>query len=85
MCSITSEDVRELMYISVVKFGKLPSGVRITLAFCYVLIIIACATLNGKYLNVFITKPKLRKPSNIIVSSLLFNSATSHFAGNPQR
>ena len=39
-----------------------------------VLIIIVCATLNGKYLYVFITKPKLRKPSNIIVSSLLFNS-----------
>ena len=83
MSSITLEDVRELMFISVVKFGKIPSGVRITLAFCYVLIIIACATLNGKYLHVFITKPKLRKPSNIIVSSLLFNSATSHFA-NPQ-
>lgn len=83
MSSITLEDVRELMFISVVKFGKTPSGVRITLAF-YVLIIIACATLNGKYLHVFITKPKLRKPSNIIVS-LLFNSATSHFAGNPPR
>ena len=84
MSSITLEDVRELMFISVVKFGKIPSGVRITLAFCYVLIIIACATLNGKYLHVFITKPKLRKPSNIIMS-LLFNSATSHFAGNPPR
>ena len=71
---ITLEDVRELMYISVVKFDKLPKGVSITLAFCYVLIITACVTLNGKYLCVFITKPKLRKPSNITVSSLLSNS-----------
>ena len=74
MGSITLEDVKELIYISVVKFDKQPNGVRITLAICYVLIITACATLNGKYLCVFITKLKLRKPSNITVSTLLFNS-----------
>lgn len=34
MDSIALEDVRELMYISGVKFYTLPNGVRITLAFC---------------------------------------------------
>ena len=74
MGSITLEYITELLYISGVKFDRLPKGTRIVLAFCYVLIITVCATLNGIYFYVFITKPKLRKPSNMIVSSLLFNS-----------
>ena len=74
MGSITLEDITDLLYISGVKFDRLPNETRIILAFCYVLIIIVCATLNGIYLYVFMTKPKLRKPPNIIVSSLLFNS-----------
>ena len=74
MGSITLGNITKLLYISGVKFDRLPHGTRIILAFCYVLIIILCATLNGIYLYVFMTKPKLRKPSNIIASSLLFNS-----------
>ena len=74
MGSITLEDARDLLYTIGVKFDRLTDGTRITLTFCYVLIIIACATLNSIYLHVFITKPKLRKPSNMVVSSLLFNS-----------
>ena len=74
MGSITLGNITKLLYISGVKFDRLPHGTRIILTFCYVLIIILCATLNGIYLYVFMTKPKLRKPSNIIVSSLLFNN-----------
>lgn len=74
MGSITLEYITELLYISGVKFDRLPKGTRIVLAFCYALIITVCATLNGIYFYVFITIPKLRKPSNIIASSLLFNS-----------
>ena len=71
---MTLEDMRDLLYEIGIKFDRLPHGTRITLAFCYILIIIACATVNGIYLYIFMTKPKLRKPSNLVVSTLLFNS-----------
>ena len=71
---MTLEDMRDLLYEIGIKFDRLPRSTRITLAFCYVLIIIACATVNGIYLYIFVTKPKLRKPSNLVVSTLLFNS-----------
>ena len=74
MGSMTLENMRDLLYEIGIKFDRLPHGIRITLAFCYVLIIIACATVNGIYLYIFMTKPKLRKPSNLVVSTLLFNS-----------
>ena len=74
MVSITLADMREQLYLIGVKFDRLPLGTRITLAIYYVLIIIICATLNGTYLYVFLVKAKLRKPSNLIVSSLLWNS-----------
>ena len=71
---MTLEDMRDLLYEIGIKFDRLPRRTRITLAFCYVLIIIACTTVNGIYLYIFVTKPKLRKPSNLVVSTLLFNS-----------
>ena len=74
MVSITLADFREQLYLLGVKFDRLPLGTRIALALCYLLITITCAILNGTYLYVFLTKPKLRKPSNLIVSSLLWNS-----------
>ena len=74
MASITLTDIRELLYFIGVKFDRLPIGIRISLALCYVLIIIICAILNGTYLYVFLTKAKLRKPSNLITSGLLWNS-----------
>lgn len=74
MASITLADIRELLYFIGVKFDRLPLGIRISLALCYVLIIIICAILNGTYLYVFLTKAKLRKPSNLIMSGLLWNS-----------
>ena len=74
MASITLADIRELPYFIGVKFDRLPIGVCISLALCYVLIIIICAILNGTYLYVFLTKAKLRKPSNLITSGLLWNS-----------
>lgn len=73
MCSITLAYMKELLYLIGVKFDRLPLGTRITLALCYVSITIGCATLNGIYLYVFLTKPKLRTPSNLIMSSLLWN------------
>ena len=66
--------MREQLYLIGVKFDRLPLGTRITLAICYALIIIICATLNGTYLYAFLAKAKLRKPSNLTVSSLLWNS-----------
>lgn len=74
MCSITLAYMKELLYLIGVKFDRLPLGTRITLALCYVSITIGCATLNGIYLYVFLTKPKLRTPSNLIMSSLLWNN-----------
>ena len=64
--------MKELLYLIGVKFDRLPLGTRITSA-CYVSITIGCATLNGIYLYVFLTKPKLRTLSNLIIS-LLWNN-----------
>lgn len=72
MCSITLAYMKELLYLIGVKFDRLPLGTRITSA-CYVSITIGCATLNGIYLYVFLTKPKLRTLSNLIIS-LLWNN-----------
>ena len=64
----------KLLYLIGIKFDRLPLGTRITLAVFYVLIIIACAILNGIYLYTFLKTPKLQKPSNVLVSSLLWNN-----------
>ena len=61
MGSITLGNITKLLYISGVKFDRLPHGTRIILAFCYVLIIIICATLNGKYLLRFYNQTKTEK------------------------
>ena len=53
---------------------SLTLGIRLALAVLYVLIIIACAILNGIYLYTFLKTPKLQKPSNVLVSSLLWNN-----------
>ena len=74
MCSITLAYMKELLYLIGVKFDRLPLGTRIVLALCYVSITIGCATLNSIYLYVFLTKPKLRTPSKLIMSSLLWNN-----------
>ena len=74
MASITLADIREQLYLIGVKFDRLPQRTRIALALCYVLIIILCAILNGAYLYVFLAKAKLKKPSNLIASGLLWNS-----------
>ena len=74
MGSITIADMTELLYLNGVKFDRLTLGTRIALAVLYVLIIIVCAILNGIYLYTFLKTPKLQKPSNVLVSSLLWNN-----------
>lgn len=74
MGSITIADMTQILYLIGVKFDRLPLGTRITLAVLYVLITIACAILNGTYLYTFLKTPKLQKPTNALVSSLLWNN-----------
>ena len=74
MGSITIADMTELLYLNGVKFDRLTLGTRLALTVLYVLIIIVCAILNGIYLYTFLKTPKLQKPSNVLVSSLLWNN-----------
>ena len=74
MASLTLTDIREIFYFFGVKFDGLPISTRIIFAVFYVFIIISSAILNGLLLYVFVTKSQLRKPSNLVVSTLLWNS-----------
>ena len=50
MGSMTLEDMGDLLHKIGIKFDKLLDETRITLAFCYVLIIVTCAIVNDMYL-----------------------------------
>ena len=74
MPSLTLSDIRDIFYFFGVKFDGLPISTRIAFAVFYVFIIISSSILNGLLLYVFVTKSKLRKPSYLVVSTLLWNS-----------
>ena len=74
MVSPTFSNITEIFYFFGVKFHGLSISTRIIFAVFYVFIIISSAILNGLLLYVFVTKSKLRKPSYLVVSTLLWNS-----------
>ena len=74
MGTLTSADMREILYFFAVKFNKFSATTRTILSICYMTIIITAALLNGTLLYIFITKPATRKPSNLVVSALLWKS-----------
>ena len=74
MVSPTLSNITEIFYFFGVKFHGLSISTRIIFAVFYVFIIISSAILNGLLLYVFVTKSKLRKPSYLVVSTLLWNS-----------
>lgn len=74
MGTLTLVDIREILYFFAVKFDKFSISTRIVFLVCYSIIIITSAVLNGTLLYVFLTKPVLRKSSNLALSALLWKS-----------
>lgn len=74
MGTFTLADMREILYFFAVKFDKFSTTSRTIFSICYMTIIITAALLNGTLLYIFITKPATRKPSNLVVSALLWKS-----------
>ena len=74
MNKITIEILREFLYFYGINFDIFPHTARIVFAVFYIIIMILAAILNFTILFVFITRQKLRKPSNVVLSPLLWNS-----------
>ena len=74
MYNITTETLREFLFFQGINFEIIPRRVRIVFAVFYVIIMISATLLNSAILYVLVTKRKLRKPSNIVLSPLLWNS-----------
>ena len=74
MAPLTLAEIRDICYFLGVKFDGLPVSTRIIFAVFYVFIIVSSVIINGLLLYVFVTKSKFRKPSNLVASTLLWNS-----------
>ena len=74
MGEFTVEAIRDFLFFHGINFGMFSQTVRIVFAVLYVIIMILAAVLNSTILYVFVTKRKLRKPSNLVLSPLLWNS-----------
>ena len=74
MTKITIETMREFLYFYGINFEMFSHKARIIFAALYIIIMILAAILNFTILYVFITKQKLRRPSNVVLSPLLWNS-----------
>ena len=74
MAKIAIETIREFLYFYGINFEMFSHSARIIFAALYIIIIILAAILNFTILYVFITKKKLRRPSNVVLSPLLWNS-----------
>ena len=74
MNKITIKILQEFLYFYGINFDIFSHTVRIVFAALYIIIMILAAMLNFTILFVFITRKKLRKPSNIVLSPLLWNN-----------
>ena len=74
MNKITIESLWEFLYFYGINFDIFSHIARIVFAVLYIIIMILAAILNFTTLFVFITRQKLRKPSNVVLSPLLWNS-----------
>ena len=66
--------MRELLSSYVIDFNLFSQAAIIVIATIYIIIMISAGVLNGTLLYIFITKRKLRKSSNLVLSTLLWNS-----------
>ena len=74
MAPLTLADIRDICYFLGVKFDGLPVSTRIIFAVFYLFIIVSSAIINGLLLYIFVTKSKFRNSSNLVASTLLWNS-----------
>ena len=74
MTKITIEVLCEFLYFYATNYDRIPQTTRIVFATFYIIIMVLAAVLNFTILHVFITKQKLRRPSNVVLSPLLWNS-----------
>ena len=74
MNKITIESLWEFLYFYGINFDIFSHIARIVFAVLYIIIMILAAILNFTTLFIFITRQKLRKPSNVVLSPLLWNS-----------
>ena len=74
MAKLTIEVMRELLNSYVIDFNRFSQSAVIIIATVYIIIMILAGVLNGTLLYIFITQRKLRKSSNLVLSSLLWNS-----------
>lgn len=74
MYNITTETLGEFLFFQGINFDIIPERVRIVFAVLFVIIMILATILNSIILYVLITKRKLWKPSNAVLSPLLWNT-----------
>ena len=74
MTKITVEVLCEFLYFYATNYDRIPQTTRIVFATFYIIIMVLAAVLNFTILHVFITRQKLRRPSNVVLSPLLWNS-----------
>ena len=74
MAKLTIEVMRELLSTYVIDFNRFSQSAIIVIATIYIIIMILAGVFNGTLLYIFITKRKLRKSSNLVLSALLWNS-----------
>ena len=74
MTKITIKVMWEFLYFYGINFDILLHTARIVFAALYIVIMILATMLNFTILYVFITKKKLRRPSNVVLSPLIWIS-----------
>ena len=74
MTKIIIEVLCEFLYFYATNYDRIPQTTRIVFATFYIIIMVLAAVLNFTILHVFITRQKLRRPSNVVLSPLLWNS-----------
>lgn len=74
MTKITIEVMWEFLYFYGINFDILLHTARIVFAALYIVIMNLATMLNFTILYVFITKKKLRRPSNVVLSPLIWIS-----------
>ena len=74
MTKLTAEVLREFLYFYATNYDRIPHAARIVFAALFIIIMVLSAILNFAILHVFITRQKLRRPSNVVLSPLLWNS-----------
>ena len=74
MTKITIEVLCEFLYFYATNYDRIPQTTRIVFATFYIIIMVLAAVLNFTILHVFIIRQKLRRPSNVVLSPLLWNS-----------